>query len=153
MSRRCGCGFFVSGTTMKMPTRPAITIGTLMRKTAPQSLPVSQFVQDGCSRSRPPSTGPSAMAAPTEPAQAPIALPRSCGGKTTVMIASVTGMTAAPPIPMSPRKRMSISGDEANAQAADATPKMMRPMTRMRLRPYVSPRTPQVNSSAANTRM
>ncbi len=132
---------------------PMMTIGTLMRKTPPQSLFVSQLVQLGFSSSRPPSTGPSATAAPTAPAQAPIALPRSCGGKTTVMIASVTGSTAAPPMPMSPRKTMSSVGDVANAQAAEATAKITRPMTRIFLRPYLSPRTPQVNSNAAKTRM
>ena len=95
-----------------------------MRKTEPQSLPVSQLLHSGCSSRMPPSTGPRATAAPTAPAHAPMALPRSCGGNTTVMMASVVGRTAAPPTPMSARKAMSMPGVVANAQAADAMPKM-----------------------------
>ena len=124
-----------------------------MRKTEPQSFPVSQLLHSGCSRRMPPSTGPSATAAPTAPAQAPIALPRSWGGKTTVMIARVVGRTAAPPTPMRARNAISMPGVVANAQAADATTKMTRPMMRTFLRPYLSPRMPQVNSRDANTRM
>ena len=91
MSSACGLGFFVSGTTAMIPMSPMMTIGTLIKKTPPQSLLVSQRVHSGFSSSRPPSTGPRATAAPTAPAQAPIAFPRSCGGKTTVMTARVTG--------------------------------------------------------------
>ncbi len=82
-----------------------------------------------------------------------MAFPRSCGGNTTVMMASVVGRTAAPPTPMSARKAMSIPGVVAKAQAVDAMTKMTRPMMRTFLRPYLSPRMPQVNSSEANTRM
>ena len=128
-------------------------IGRLMRKTEPQSLPVSQLLQYGCSRRMPPSTGPSATAAPTAPAQAPMALPRSCGGKTTVMIARVVGRTAAPPTPMRARNAISMPGVVAKAQAVDAMTKMTRPIIRTFLRPYLSPRMPQVNSSDAKTRM
>lgn len=80
-----------------------MTIGTLMKKTEPQSLPVSQLNQLGCSSSRPPSTGPMATAPPTAADQMPIARPRSCGGKMTVTIDSDTGMTEAPPTPISAR--------------------------------------------------
>src|SRR5205085_1133955 len=61
-SSRWGLGLRVSGTTRQMPMSPAMTIGTLMRKTEPQSLPVSQLVQAGYCRSRPPRTGPRATA-------------------------------------------------------------------------------------------
>ena len=70
-----------------------------------------------------------------------------------VMIDKVVGKIAAPPMPMRPRNAMSIVGVVANAQAADAIAKIVRPITRIFLRPYLSPRTPHVNSSAANTRM
>ena len=130
-----------------------MTIGTLMRKTEPQSLPVSQFDHCGCSSSTPPSTGPRATAAPTAPAQVPIALPRSCGGNTTVMMASVVGSTAAPPTPMTARKPMSIGAEPEKAHIADANPNRMSPMRSTFLRPMRSPRTPQVNSSEAKTRM
>ena len=112
-----------------------MTIGTLIKKTAPQSLPVIQLNQPGCCSSSPPSTGPSATAAPTAPAHAPMALPRSCGGKTTVMMARVVGSTAAPPTPMMARKPMSIPGVVAKALAAEASAKTMSPITRIRLRP------------------
>ena len=140
-----------SGTTIWMPISPAITMGTLMRKTEPQSLPVSQWVQCGFCSSSPPRTGPSATAPPTAAAQRPIALPRSCAGKTIVMMASVTGSTAAPPIPITPRKTISMEAVGAKAQTADAMPKRASPIERIFLRPNRSPRTPQVNSSAANT--
>ena len=114
-------------------------------------MPISHENHCGFSSSRPPSTGPSATAPPTAPAQAPIARPRSRGGKTTVMIASVTGMTAAPPIPMIARKAMSCAGLRAIAEIAEPTAKMASPISRIRLRPYLSPSTPQVNRSAAKT--
>ena len=128
-------------------------MGTFTRKTEPQSLPVSQFVHSGYCSSRPPSTGPSATAAPTAPAHSPIARPRSCGGNTTVMMASVVGITAAPPMPMIARKAMSHAEVGAKAQKADATQKITSPMTSTRLRPHRSPSTPQVNSSDAKARM
>ncbi len=56
-------------------------------------------------------------------------------------------------MPMRPRKKISISAVDANAQAAEAIAKITRPMMRIFLRPYLSPSTPQVNSSEANTRM
>ena len=153
MSSFCGCGFLVSGTTRTIPTRPIATIGTFTRNTDPQSLPVSQLDQPGCCSKMPPNTGPKATAPPTAPAHRPIALPRSCGGKTTVMIANVTGSTAAPPTPMSARKPIKASGVGANAHAVEARTKMISPVTRTRFRPYLSPSTPQVKSRAANTRM
>ncbi len=70
-----------------------------------------------------------------------------------MMIANVVGKTAAPPIPITARNPINICGVEANAQAAEDKPNTIKPTTRMRLRPYRSPSTPQVNSRAANTRM
>ena len=152
-SSRCGWGLRLSGTMRQMPNKPMRTIGTLIRNTAPQSLPVIQFDHWGCCRIRPPSTGPSATAAPTAPAHAPMALPRSWGGKTTVMMARVVGRTAAPPTPMSARKPISMAGVDEKAQATDATAKMTSPITNTFLRPMRSPSTPQVKRSAAKTRM
>ena len=53
------------------------------------------------------------------PAQTPIALPRSLGGKTLVMIDSVAGMMNAPPMPMNARVAMSWSALLANADASE----------------------------------
>ena len=139
-----GVGSRVSGTRARMPATPRMTTGTLTRNTDPHQK---------CSRRKPPRIGPIAMAAPTAPAHRPTARPRSDDGKITVMMARVTGSTAAAPMPMSPRNTISWVGDAANADSADATPNSNSPMTRMRLRPYRSPRTPHVNSSAANTTM
>nr|BFE88506.1 hypothetical protein GCM10020093_111070 [Planobispora longispora] len=60
-----------------------------------------------------PVIGPIATASPTPPAQTPIALPRSCGGKTLEMIARVAGMIAAPPMPMNARATISCAGSWA----------------------------------------
>ena len=134
---------------MMMPMMPMMTIGTLMKKTEPQSLPVSHWNQFGCSSSSPPRTGPSATAPPTAAAQMPMALPRSCGGKITVMIDSEIGITEAPPIPISARNAISSPGLVAKALNADAAPNSTRPISRIFLRPNRSPSTPQVTSSAA----
>ena len=118
-SRRPACGFLLSGTSMTIAMTPTMTIGTLMRKTEPHQK---------CSMRNPPRTGPMATAAPTAAAHRPMALPRSRGGKTTVMIESVTGSTDAPAAPMTPRKRMSCRGVCAYAVSSDARPKKLRPM-------------------------
>jgi hypothetical protein len=55
--------------------------------------------QETCSTSTPPSTGPIASASAETPAHMPIARPRSCGGKTFVMIDSVAGIMSAAPTP------------------------------------------------------
>ena len=47
---------------------------------------------------------------PAVPAHTPMALPRSFGGKTLVMIESVAGMMNAPPMPMNARVAISWSG-------------------------------------------
>ena len=133
-----------------MPMMPTMTIGTLMKNTEPQSLPVSHWNQFGCSSSTPPSTGPSATAPPTAAAQTPIALPRSCGGKMTVMMESEIGITDAPPTPIRARKAINSPGLVANAHSAEAKPNSTRPISRILLRPNRSPITPQVNSRAAN---
>ena len=65
---------------------------------------------------QPPSDRPIAIAAPTAPAQIPMARPRSAGGKITAMIASVTGITAAAPMPISARYTISCSATGVGAQ-------------------------------------
>ena len=148
-----GLGFFVSGTTFQIATRPTATIGTLIRKTEPQELPSTHSNHWGCCKRSPPRTGPSATAPPTAPAHAPIALPRSWGGNTTVMMAKVVGSTAAPPIPMSARMPINMPAFTEKAARSDASAKMISPITRTFLRPIRSPITPQVNSRAANTKI
>ena len=65
------------------------------------------------------------------PAHTPIALPRSLGGKTLVMIDSVAGMMNAPPMPMNARVAMSWSADarerrRERAEAEDHEPDLQR---------------------------
>ena len=55
--------------------------------------------QDTYSASAPPTTGPIASASAETPAQVPIALPRSAGGKAFVMIERVAGIMKAAPTP------------------------------------------------------
>ena len=63
--------------------------------------------QDTYSVSAPPTTGPIASASADTPAQVPIALPRSSGGKVTVMIESVAGIMNAAPTPWTARPAIS----------------------------------------------
>ncbi len=97
-SIRPGLGSRDSGTSTKTATTPAMTIGTLIRKTEPHQK---------CSSRKPPKTGPIATARPTEPAHTPIALARSRGSNTFEMIDSVAGMIAAAPTPISARAAIS----------------------------------------------
>ncbi len=109
---------------MKPSTRPTITIGTFTMKIEPHQK---------CSSRTPPVIGPSPMPSADTPAHTPIALPRSLGSvKTLVMIDSVDGMMNAPPMPMSARVAISALADGANAESAEPTPKMTRPMARKR---------------------
>src|SRR5215813_11045141 len=133
-----------SGTISETAITPNSTIGTLIRKTEPHQK---------CSSSAPPTTGPIATPRPTDPAQTPIALPRSRGSKTFEMIDKVAGRTAAPPMPISARAPISWTGVCAYADASEARPNMTRPASSMRRRPIRSPSTPQVNSSPAKTRV
>ena len=125
-----------------MATSATATIGTLTRKIEPHQKYFS---------SRPPVIGPSAMATPDAPAQMPIALGRSRGSKTFWMIDSVCGCTAAAPMPISARNRMSCPDDVANEHTADIAPNRNRPISRIFLRPKRSPSTPQVISNPAKT--
>src|SRR5580700_7812974 len=78
------------GTRNFPATRAMTMIGTLMRNTEPYQK---------CPSSRPLATGPKAPDAPVMLAQIAIALGRSCGGKTLMMIESVDGMMNAPAAP------------------------------------------------------
>ena len=82
-----------------------------------------------------------------------MALPRSCGGKTTVMMAKVVGITAAPPMPITALKPMSMPEETENAHTADAAAKRTKPMIKIFLRPRRSPSTPHVNSKAAKVKI
>ena len=141
-SIRCGCGSFESGTSTTMATRPTITIGTFTRKIDPHQKYFSNA---------PPAIGPNAIAAPDAPAQMPMAFGRSPGSKTFWMIDRVCGCTAAAPIPINARNRISVVAEPANEHSAEVAPNNAIPRTRIFLRPTRSPVTPQAISSPANT--
>src|ERR671928_1262157 len=63
--------------------------------------------QETFSTRKPPTTGPMASASALTPAQVPIALPRSCGGKGVARIDSVAGVMNAAPTPWAARPAMS----------------------------------------------
>ena len=77
------------------------------------------------SRKIPLITGPSGMEIPNIPAYIPMALPRSRGGKTLLMIARVAGSMSAAPTPITARKAISISGLTEKAVTSEASPKTL----------------------------
>jgi hypothetical protein len=91
------------------------------------------------------------MPMPTAVAHRPIARGRSAGSKTLEMMDSVCGMTAAPPRPIAARAKISCSGVCAYADSSDAIPNSASPIMSMRLRPTLSPMTPNVKSRPAKT--
>ena len=97
--------------------------------------------------------GPMTIPRPETAAQAAIAFGRSSAGKVAVMIDSVAGMIAAPPMPITARQAMIAPGSFINAAEAEAAPKIARPMVSTRLRPKRSPSAPTVSSRPAKTSM
>ena len=90
---------------------------------------------DSASTSRPPSGGPTAIAALVPAVHDPIAAARSSGPKTAVMIASELGTSSAPAAPCTARAAMSTSTVGATAQMSEATPKPPTPSAKIRRRP------------------
>ena len=98
MSSAPGLGSRLSGTSRMPSTSAATTTGTLIQNTAGQ---------DEISISAPPMSGPRPTPTAAIAAQTLMALPRSCCGKTSMMIDSVEGMISAPPIPIAARAAIS----------------------------------------------
>lgn len=90
---------------------------------------------DRASTSRPPSGGPTAIAALVPAVHDPIAAARSCGANTLVMIASELGTSSAPAAPCSARAAMRTSTVGEIAQTSEAAPKPTTPMAKTRRRP------------------
>ena len=74
--------------------------------------------------SRPPTSGPIASASAETPAQIPIAIPRSFGGKVAAMIDSVAGFISAAPAPWTTRAMISISPESARPHQSEAPVKI-----------------------------
>ena len=68
---------------------------------------------------KPPRTGPIASASAETPAQVPIALPRSAGGKALVTIESVAGIISAAPMPWTTRLATSVVVSGARPAVAE----------------------------------
>ena len=109
--------------------------------------------QDHASTSQPPSTGPSAVVSAEDPAQVPIARPRSPSGKCALMIARLLGTSSAPPIPCTARAAISTPAPGAIAQATDAAVKTATPIAKTRRRPNRSPAAPPTRISAPSISM
>jgi hypothetical protein len=119
--------FFEFGTYNAVPTKPAIAIGRLMRKTDPHQK---------CASKRPPRMGPSATPMPVVADQIPIARARSRSVvKTFVRIDNVQGMSAAAPTPITARAVVKTSGLFDKAAKADPAPKITSPAINTHLRP------------------
>jgi hypothetical protein len=92
--------------------------------------------------SRPPSSGPAAVANPATAPYQPNARPRSRGGKTDWMIAS-TGVFNTPAMaPCTTRQATSWAGPVASAQSADAAVNPTSPIRNTSRCPNRSPRRP-----------
>ena len=83
------------------------------------------------------------------PAQVPIALPRSCGGKALVMIESVAGIISAAPMPWIARLATSQPSVCARPRWPRSSAKMTTPMRKTCAGPKMSPRRPPVASRTA----
>src|SRR4051794_19659713 len=79
---------------------------------------------------------------PANPAQMPMALALSSGGKLDVMIDRVTGMIIAAPAPATTRATIIASVEVASSDPTVAMPNTVRPASSTVLRPYRSPIAP-----------
>ena len=111
MSRLSCVSSFDSVISRKLAAIATTPTGTLMKKIQ---------CQLRCSVSRPPTSGPIASASAETPAQIPIAMPRSRGGKVAAMIESVAGFISAAPAPWTTRAAISISPESASPHQSDA---------------------------------
>ena len=115
-------------------------MGTLIQKIQCHEMPCT---------TAPPTSGPSATAAPEMPDHTPNASPRRSAGKAAASSVSVSGVTAAAPAPWTARAVTSRPVVGASAAAAEAAVKSESPARNMRLRPKRSPSAAPVSSSTA----
>ena len=116
-------------------------IGTLTKKIHCQPMPEVMT---------PPSTGPTATAAPVTAPNTPNAVPRSLPWKAWAISASEVANIIAPPVPCTARARLSISGVLDRPQTAEEAVNTNRPVTNTRLRPIRSATEPEVSRNAAS---
>ena len=85
--------------------------------------------------SHPPINGPTAVARPPSPDQAPMALDRSSLTKEACRMARLPGVSSAAPMPWMARARISVAALGASAHSSDATANQTVPITNTRRRP------------------
>ena len=116
-------------------------IGTLTKKIHSQPRPEVMI---------PPSTGPTATAAPVTAPNTPKAVPRSLPWNACAISASAVANIIAPPMPWTARARFSISGVLDRPQTAEAVVNTNRPAMNTRLRPIRSAIEPDVSRNVAS---
>ena len=116
-------------------------IGTLTKKIHSQPMPEVMI---------PPTTGPTATAAPVTAPNTPKAVPRSLPWKASAISASAVANIIAPPVPWTARARLSISGVVDRPQTAEAIVNTNRPAMNTRLRPIRSATEPEVSRKVAS---
>ena len=112
-----------AGRTAAKAVRPS---GTLTRKIQRQPSP---------SVSSPPTSGPTARASPMVAAHAPTAPARRGPGYAAAISGMAVASSSPPPIPCTPRARLSTSGASAAAHAPEASVKTASPAAKTRRRP------------------
>ena len=98
----------------------------------------------------PPSTGPTATAAPVTAPKTPKAVPRSRPWKAWAISASEVANIIAPPTPCTARARLSISGVVEKPHTAEERVKTTRPVANSSRRPNRSASAPAVSRKAAS---
>ncbi len=118
-----------------------IPIGTLRKKI--HSQPRLSVIS-------PPTSGPTATAPPTVAPQTPNAVARSLPWNSWPIRASEVANIPAPPMPCSPRARLSRVGSLEMPQRNEAKVKIPKPIVKTRRRPSRSPSEPAVSRKAAS---
>ncbi len=143
MSTLGDAGSRVSGSRNTQAVMPMPTMGTLTRKIEPHQK---------WSRSQPPRIGPSGMPSAEAAETMPMALIRSWGSPNNEgRTAMASGMTSAPPTPMTQRAAITVGTPSASVPATEPARKTARPVMSIRRRPNRSPSRPAGSIRAANT--
>ena len=98
----------------------------------------------------PPTTGPTATAAPVTAPNTPKAIPRSRPWKAWAISASEVANIIAPPTPCTARATLSISGESESPQTAEEQVNTTRPAVNTSRRPKRSASDPAVSRKAAS---
>src|SRR6202453_6706 len=130
-----------SSTFVSVTNTATAPIGTVTKKIHFQPMPEVMM---------PPSTGPTATAAPVTAPNTPNAVPRSLPWKACAISASEVANIIAPPVPWTARARFSISGEVDRPHTAEAPENTTRPARNTRLRPIRSATEPAVSRKAAS---